>query len=444
MAPMQTPTPTLERPNRQQTDPHDQPPGGNGAPQHDHAADDHDLPTDLPKPSTFTVIIVMVVIALLLVALFLLGLIPHLHRIALAKSDADAVASDVPVVSVERPKPTSESKDLYFPADVRANQATAIFTRANGFLKKWNYDIQSRVKANTVLAVIDAPDIDAELEQAKANLAQARTTVAKSQSDLHLADVTLQRYIESQKASPGSVTQLAIDQQQATYDDAASALAQAKAAVASEQAAVDQFTVIQNFDQVVAPFDGVITARNYDNGALLSPTSSRELFDISQTDLLRVYVSVPQGDATAVQVGKPGYLQVPSNYPGKWFPGVVARTSDALDSGTRTLTVEVDFPNKDDSLRPGMFGQIRLPVGDARSVLMIPSGAVIFDAQGLQVALVQDNKIHLQKIGVGRDMGTSIEVTSGLSTSDQVVTNPGEKVAEGVTVKAVAEPTTKP
>jgi RND family efflux transporter MFP subunit len=221
-------------------------------------------------------------------------------------------------------------------------------------------------------------------------------------------------------------------------------VAQAKAAVASEQAAVQQFTVIQGFDQVVAPFDGVITARNYDNGALLSPTTSRELFDISQTDVLRVYVSVPQGDATAIQVGKPGYLQVSSNYPGRWFPGVVARTSDALDSGTRTLTVEVDFPNKDDSLRPGMFGQIRLPVGDARSVLMIPSGAVIFDAQGLQVALVQDNKIHMQKIGVGRDLGTTIEVTSGLSANDQVVTNPGEKVDEGVTVKVVAEPTTKP
>jgi len=303
------------------------------------------------------------------------------------------------------------------------------------------------VKANELLAVIDAPEIDAELDQAKANLAQAKTTVTKAESDLKLADLTLKRYLESQKAMPGSVTQTAIDQQQAMYDDAVSALAQAKASVVSEQAAVQQLTVTQGFDYVLAPFDGVITARNYDNGALLSPSDTgpgKEMFDIAQTDVLRVYVSVPQGDATAIRVGKPGYLQVPSNYPGKWFPGVVARTSDSLDPDTRTLTVEVDFPNKDDSLRAGMFGEVRLPVGDARSVLMVPTGAIVFNAEGLQVALVQDSKIHLQKIGVGRDMGTEIEVTSGLSANDQVVTNPGEKVVEGVTVKAVAGPTTKP
>jgi membrane fusion protein, multidrug efflux system len=442
MAPQGT-TPLLEAPKREQTRPQDTPPGGNGdASQHGH--EENPIPKDLPKPSNFTVVVVVVVFVLLLVALFILGLVPHLHRIALAQSDATAIASQVPIVSVEKPKATSGSKDLYFPGDVRANQATAIFTRANGFLKKWNYDIQSHVKANDVLAIIDAPDVDAQLAQAKANLEQAKTTVTKSESDLKLANVTLQRYLESQKASPGSVTQLVIDQQQASYDDAVSALAQSKAAVASEEAAVQQLTVTQGFDTVVAPFDGVITVRNYDNGALLSPGTSREIFDIAQTDLLRVYVSVPQGDATAVQVGKPGFLQVQSNYPGRWFPGVVARTSDALDQGTRTLTVEVDFPNKDDLLRPGMFGQIRLPVGDARQVLMITTGALIFNADGLQVALVQDNKIHLQKIGVGRDMGTQIEVTSGLTADDQVVSNPGEKVDEGVQVKVASAPTTKP
>ncbi len=445
MAPLQTPTPPIDRPQREQSRPRDNPTPGNGAPVgHEHAHDENEIPTDLPKPSNFIVIMVVVVFVLLLVALFILGLVPHLHRIALAESDATAIASAVPVVTVEKPTATSGSKDLYFPGDVRANQATAIFTRASGFLKKWNYDIQSHVKANDVLAVIDAPDVDAQLAQAKANLEQAKTTVTKSESDLKLANVTLQRYLESQKASPGSVTQLVIDQQQATYDDAVSALAQSKAAVASEEAAVQQLTVTQGFDTVIAPFDGVITVRNYDNGSLLSPSSSREIFDIAQTDLLRVYVSVPQGDATAVQVGKPGFLQVQSNYPGRWFPGVVARTSDALDQGTRTLTVEVDFPNKDDLLRPGMFGQIRLPVGDARQVLMITTGALIFNADGLQVALVQDNKIHLQKIGVGRDMGTQIEVTTGLTADDQVVSNPGEKVDEGVQVKVASTPTTKP
>ncbi len=447
MAPMQTP-PTLERPERSQSRPQDSAPGGNGSgDDHAHQHAENEIPKDLPKPSTKTVVIMIVIFALLLAALFILGWVPHRHRIALAESDAAAVADEVPIVSVQKPKVTSGSKDLYFPGDVRANQATAIYTRASGYLRKWTADIQDHVKANQLLAVIEAPEIDAELEQAKANLEQAKTNVTKAESDLKLADVTLKRYLEAQKSSPGSVTQTAIDQQQATYDDAVSALAQSKAAVVSGQAAVQQLTVTQGFDQVLAPFDGVITARNYDNGALLSPSNTgpgKEMFDIAQTDVLRVFVSVPQGDATAVQVGKPGYLQVLSNYPGKWFPGTVARTSDSLDQTTRTLTVEVDFPNKDDALRPGMFGQIRLPIGDARSVLMVPTGALIFNADGLQLALVQDDKIHMQKIGVGRDMGTEIEVTSGLSANDQVVTNPGEKIVEGVTVKSVAEPTTKP
>jgi RND family efflux transporter MFP subunit len=406
-----------------------------------------EIPTDLPKPSTLTVTIVVAVFALLLAALFLIGLIPERHRAATARSDANEMASDVPVVSVAIPKKSDSARDLIFPCDVHPNQTTALYTRATGFLKKWYVDIQDHVQAGQLLAEIEAPDLDAQLAQARATLQQDVANVARSQADLKLAGITVQRYVESQKVSPGSVTQEQVDQERDAYDDAVAALNQSKAAVTQAQANVQQLVAEVGFERVVAPFDGVITARNYDNGAYLSPptapSSTREMFDIAQTDLLRVFVSIPQQDATAVQVGKPVYLVV-QNYPTRKFQGVVARTSGSLDETTRTLTVELDFPNKDGSLYPGMYGQAHIPVSDAEGVLTIPSSALLFNAQGTSVGLVRDNKVHIQPVSVGRDFGTELEITKGLTTADQIITNPGEKLAEGIQVKVAQDANGKP
>jgi membrane fusion protein (multidrug efflux system) len=413
-----------------------------------HAGQDEgQIPENLPRPSTLTVIVVVAVFALLLLALFLIGLIPARHREAQAQSDANEVASDVPVVAVAMPRKSDSARDLIFPCDIHANQATAIYTRATGFLNHWYVDIQDHVKAGQILAKIDAPDLDAQLQQAIAALKQDQANVERSQADLKLAQVTMDRYVESQKVSPGSVTQEQVDQERASYDDAVAALDQTRAAVVQAQASVQQLTAEVGFETVTAPFAGVITARNYDNGAYLSPptstTSSREMFDIAQTDLLRVFVSVPQQDATAVQVGKPVYLVV-QNYSNRKFQGMVARTSGALDEMTRTLNVELDFPNADGSLYAGMYGQAHVPVSNAEGVLLIPSSALLFNAQGTSVALVRDEKVHIQPVSVGRDLGSEIEVTKGLATGDLVITNPGEKLDDNLKVKVATTTNGKP
>jgi RND family efflux transporter MFP subunit len=247
--------------------------------------------------------------------------------------------------------------------------------------------------------------------------------------------------LQSQKLSPGSVTQEDIDAKRAVVADDVGALNVAVATVAQDQAEVQRLAVLQGYEQVIAPFSGTITARNDDVGALINPsitTAGTEIFDIADTDTLRVYVNVPQSASTQVQMGQPAYLTV-RNYPKREFAGVVARMAGALDQNTRTLPFELDFPNSDGALYAGMYGQARLPLQQNQTVLVIPTSGLIFDRNGLQVAVVQDQKIHFQKISVGRDMGTAIEVTDGLTADDNVVVNPGERLAEGVAVDAKSQ-----
>jgi RND family efflux transporter MFP subunit len=296
------------------------------------------------------------------------------------------------------------------------------------------------VKEGQLLAVIDAPDVDAQLDESKATLEQAKATVVKSEADLQVAGANLDRYFESQKESPGSVTQQQIDSFRAAYADAVGALDVAKATVVQNAADVQRLSVLQGFERITAPFGGTITARNYDVGALINPsvtTAGTELYDIAETDTLRVFVDVPQADSTNVRIGQPAYLAV-RNYPHREFTGVVARMTGALNSNTRTLSFQLNFPNPDGALYAGMYGQARIPVSDAQPLLIIPTSALVFNAKGLQVATVEQGKVHFKPINVGRDYGMQIEVASGLSAEDEVVANPGERIAEGVSVVATS------
>lgn len=425
-----------------QSEAHPDPARGNGAAHAaghaaPHATDEHEIPTDLPRPGTGTVVIATIVFVLLLAALFVIGYIPHERRAAEARDDAKEAASGLPVVTVEAPKKAAGSKDLVLPCDVRANQDTDIYPRANGYLKKWYADIQDRVEAGQLLAEIDTPEVDAQLQQSKAQLEQSKANVLRSEADLALAQKNLDRFIEANKTSPGSVTEQQVDQNRAAYDDAKAALEQTKASVASSEADVQRLTVLQGFEKVTAPFAGIITARNYDVGALLNPTATgpgKQIYSIAQTDTLRVFVNVPQSYATQVKVGQPVFLKV-RNYPDREFTGTIARTTGSLDATTRTLAVELHFPNKDNALYAGMYGQVRLPVTNEQPVLVIKSSSLLFNAAGTQVATVKDgNKIHLQKVDIARDLGTELEIASGLTPDDKVVTNPGEKLGEGVAV----------
>jgi RND family efflux transporter MFP subunit len=251
------------------------------------------------------------------------------------------------------------------------------------------------------------------------------------------------------------VTKEAIDQNVSALKDADAALNQAIANVAAAKANVQQLTTQVGFEKVYAPFTGTVTARNYDVGALLSPTNTAagsEIFDLAQTDPLRVFVNVPQEYANFVKLNEHAKLFV-RNFPNRSFDGVVTLTAGAVDPTTRTLSVQIDFSNKDGTLFAGEYGEIHLPVKDPQPVGLISTSALIFNAQtqGLQVALVTDLKhddekkrdtgtVHMTSIKTGRDFGTTIEVTTGLNPEDRVITNPSERVAEGVKVQAVQAP----
>ena len=358
----------------------------------DHPTDDHGLPKDL-KPASGLLVLVMVLVFLgLLTALFFVGWVPHEKQERQAEADAKETSIGAPVVSVEHPRAATGSKDLMLPGNVDPEQETAIFSRANGYLKKLNCDIGDHVNTGDVLAEIDTPEVDAQLAQSKAALEQAKVNVRRQQEHWNLAQRTFERYDDFAKKGTGGVTQQQLDEVNSAAKDAADQLAAAKSAVIASEADMQRLTTLVDFEKVIAPFSGTITARNYDLGALLSSDGSgKELFHLAKTDLLRVFVEVPQPYATLIKLSQPAFLSV-RNYPGREFSGVIARTAGALNANSRTLRFELHFPNSDGSLYAGMYGQARLPVSQDKPVLMIPSSALVFNASGMQVALVRDGK----------------------------------------------------
>ncbi|HEX4123786.1 MAG TPA: efflux RND transporter periplasmic adaptor subunit [Tepidisphaeraceae bacterium] len=400
----------------------------------------HDLPTDLPKPSGFVVALVGVSAALLLAAMFLIGFIPHREQEAQIDKDAEAIANAVPIVDLAPVTKAKPASDVYLPANVQAWQQTALYPRVTGYIASWTHDIGSHVNKDDVLAVISAPDVDAQLRQNIANLAQGRAAVDKANADVTIAQNTYQRYQQWMSTTAG-VSQQDLEDRKNAYEDAVAIEHQAEANVKALQAAVDELQVQQKFETILAPFTGTVTARNYDVGALMSANNAtaKEMFDMAETDKLRVFIDVPQAYADAVKIGQAkAYLTV-RNYPGREFEGTVARSTGAVDPASRTMPIEVDIPNRDGLLNPGMYGTIRLPVGNPHPALIIPTSALVFDAKGLRVATVKDNTVHFAEIDAGRDYGTSIEVLKGISSSDQIIDNPGEEIAEGAKVQ-IAEP----
>jgi membrane fusion protein (multidrug efflux system) len=430
---------TIAPTSKSQPPPRMDPP--NGSPQQ-HGEQDHDegIPTDLKPASGLTVLLLVGVFVVLLIALFLVGFIPSQIEEHQVRAEAAARGAAKPVVQWLKPTQSNGEKDVTLPCDVNAYQQTAIFTRTNGYLKEWHYDIGKTVEKGALMAVIETPEVDAQLAQSKATLEQNKANVVKAEADLDLANKTLARYVDSEKSSPGSVTQQALDQQRSAQQDAEAALAQMHASVVQAEANVQQLQVTVDFEHVFAPFTGTVTARNYDVGALLSPTSSKEIFDLAETDKLRVFVNVPQGYANNIKQGQQAYLAV-RNFPDHQFEGTVTLTAGAVDPNTRTLRVQIDFDNKDGKLFAGEYGQVRLPVTAQVPVSIIRSSSLIFNAAGTEVAtLGPDNKVHIKTISIGRDLGTELEVTKGLSPDDRVIVNPAEQTVEGAEVVAEEAP----
>ena len=328
----------------------------------------------------------------------------------------------VPTVSVLKPAAEPASEELTLPAQLQAYVESAIYSRTNGYLLRWNKDIGSRITKGELLAEIDTPEVDQELSQAKASRQQI-------QAQLELAKSSAERWVNLRKTD--SVSQQESDQQTSAYT-------QARANLAASDANVKRLEQTESFKHIYAPFSGILTKRNVDTGALINAGSAgtgRELFDIAQVDPLRVYVSVPQSSAPSIKRGMAAYIEL-AEYPGKKFAGKVVRTADVIDPATRTLLTEVDVPNPDGHLMPGSYAQVHFAVPVQTVRMSVPVNALLFRAEGPRIAVVgSDNKIHLKAITIGRDFGTKIEILTGLEANDQMVVNPADSLQEGQAVK---------
>ncbi len=317
--------------------------------------------------------------------------------------------------------------------------ATAnIFARATGYIEKRYVDIGDHVKQGQLLAEITAPEIDHQIAQAEATLNQSRATLRQQQANADLAAVTWGR--DKPLVDKGWVTlqQGSVDQQTLAAQQAAVGVAQANVAAQEAQLKVLQQT--KDYLRVVAPFDGVITRRNVDVGSLVQAdaTSGTFMFTVMQTNVIRTQVFVPQDQAFGVAPGVKAVVRVPE-LPGKEFPGQVTRTADALDPSTRTLLTEIDVPNPDGTLPPGAYCSVELEIPRKTPSFDIPADAIVFDAQGLHVDVIENGVVHTHKVTIARDFGTHVEVTDWLKDVDQVVLNPPVYIAEGSKVAAQPE-----
>jgi RND family efflux transporter MFP subunit len=329
-------------------------------------------------------------------------------------------AAAVPTVTVIHPAPGAPQSEITLPGYTQAFTDTPVYARTSGYLKAWHYDIGAHVKKGDLLAEIDTPEIDDQLRQAHADLATAQAT-------LKLASITAKRDEDLLKTRAVSTQD---------RDNSSGALAANQATVQSREANVARLEQLQSYEKVVAPFDGVITVRNTDVGALIDADANapaKELFHLAATDKLRVYVSVPEADDQAAVTGATATLTL-DEFPGRSFQGTLVRNANAIDLASRTLLVEVDVANPDGLLLPGAYTFVHLNLPSDGGAVTIPSNTLLFRSDGLQVALVRDGMAQLVPVKIGRDYGAKVEVLSGLEPTDDVITDPSDSLTGGTAV----------
>jgi RND family efflux transporter MFP subunit len=403
-------------------------------------------------PSAVTIAAIFIGTTVLIAGAFLAGYIPLAKRNVLLRSEAQQQEQALPRVEVIQVTRSSPNSELELPGDIQAITEAPILARADGYLARRLVDIGDRVQAGQLVAEIAAPELDQQVSQAKANLQQAQAALEQAlanqeqgKANLELARVTAERWGSLQ--SQGVVSKQDNDQYQASYraqlanvQALEKAVAAQRSNIAAAEANLARLVEMDGYRLVKAPFDGVITVRNLDAGALVG-SGSTLLFRIAQTGTLRTYVNVPQANATFIHPGQPAKLRVTS-FPGRSFSGTVARTANALDPASRTLLVEVRVPNADGALLPGMYTQVDLsltqaPQARAAAPLLVPADALIVRAEGTEVAVVRpDHRVHLQKIEPGRDYGDRLEILAGLQEGDTIIPNPVD-LSEGTEVNPV-------
>jgi RND family efflux transporter MFP subunit len=338
--------------------------------------------------------------------------------------NAETAQAALPAVSVVPPKQTVPTDEIILPGNVQPFITSPIYARTNGYLKKWYFDIGAHVKQGQLLAVIETPEVDQQLQQARSNLLTA-------QANLELASITKTRY-------QGLLKSNAVSQQD--VDNAVGTFNANKAIVEADKAAVEQYSALVSFEKVYAPFDGVITARNTDIGDLINAGSSggvkTDLFHISQPGKLRVYVNVPEEYSQGIKVGMTADLSL-AEFPGRKFQGTLVRTAEDINVTTRTLLIEIDVDNPKGTLLTGSYAEVHLAVPTQASTFLLPVNTLIFRTEGLRVGVVKDGKVVLTAVTPGHDFGNQIEIVAGLKVEDQVIINPPDSIVSGQEVQIV-------
>jgi RND family efflux transporter MFP subunit len=449
------------------------------------------------KKSPLSSISVIAGVSFIVTGFLAFGIIPRLHRQSELNAFAKSVATGIPTVNVVQPKLAANSTELVLPGSVQGNQETTIYARSDGYLQQRFVDIGDRVTARQLLATISTPDADQNVHQSFADLAKSQATLAQGKADLAQRESGVSQAKANLKAveaqlvqaeinlklakktwlrwqileKQGAVTKQAADQYETAYYAgianvetikaqlvaAEDSVKTSVAAVSSQQANINSLVasvasskandkrlrVVQSFKRVIAPFTGIITARNVDTGALISAGSNSNsgnswLFKIAETDSLRIHINVPQNSVQSIHLGQLAQVHI-RELPTRTFTGTIVRTADSLDPSTNTLLTEVQLPNPDNILRPGMYAEVTFTANRPHPPLLLPANTLVVNALGTQVAIVTpENKVHFQKVDLGRDYGKEVEVTSDLSQDAVLIANPTNELQEGTEVKPLA------
>jgi len=397
--------------------------------QHKPEIMEHHKPPKVSRASVLTPVFLVFVVT---VVLAVVGIVRRQHSSTVLAKYTET--SSAPPVSVEKPSVQQTAQEIVLPGNIQAFSMAPIYARTPGYIKAWYHDIGTHVKKGDLLAVIETPEVDQQLVQAKADLATAQSNAA-------LAKTTADRYQDLMSKN-------AVSQQDT--DNAVSQLQARLTVVNSATANVHRLEELQSFERILAPFDGVVTARNVEVGQLISAAGStttagagtvvgnKALFEISALSKLRVFINVPQIYSPDAKNGVAATLTLPQ-YPGRKFEGILVRTSDAVDPATRTLLAEVDVNNASGELLPGSYTEVHLHTKISAPALIVAATGLILEADGLHVATVDENSIaHLVRVTPGRDYGTTVEILTGLKPGQSVITNPPDSLTDGEKVRVVA------
>jgi RND family efflux transporter MFP subunit len=389
-----------------------------------------DLPAAPPKTTGTGRWILMISVSLLLIAALGFGFWRHYSLNAEVMATAEARREFVPSVRTALVRASGSTMSVTWPGTTEAFEQANIYARASGYVSKRNVDIGSRVKAGDLLVEITAPELDHQIANAEGTLAQMQASLEQAIANRDLARVTWDR--DNPLVQKGWVTAQQGDTDRLTLTARDAAVSVAQANIVAQKAQLQVLNQQKAYQSVVAPFDGVITQRNIDIGSLVQAdaASGTFLFTLMQSDVLRIQLYVPQDEAFGVAPGVEAVIRVPE-IPGRDFPGKVTRIADALQPGSRTLLTEIDVPNPDHVLSPGIYCNVELKIPRRTPSLIVPSEAIVFNRDGLNVAVVENGVAHIHRVTVVRDFGTTVEVSAGVKDGDQVILNPPVDLTDG-------------